>query len=254
MLTRTFIHLPQVGEATERKLWRLGLHDWDSGRACVAEGKVKGALADRLAEGLEASQDRLATRDASYFARALLPRDHWRAWPEFGDQVAFVDIETTGCDHWSAITVIGIWDGVEVRQYVKGHNLEEAKDDLASFPLLVTFNGACFDLPFIYRELGPLAREPLHIDLRFALKRVGYGGGLKSVEHQLGLSRSDETTGLDGMDAVRLWQEYRSGRQASLDLLLAYNAEDIINLEPLAQTAYELLRQAARHPADVSAP
>jgi uncharacterized protein YprB with RNaseH-like and TPR domain len=45
-----------------------------------------------------------------------------------------------------------------------------------------------------------------------------------------------------GFDAVRLWRRYEDGDDDALDLLLAYNMEDVVNLEPLAEFAYEGLR------------
>ncbi|MDE3036362.1 MAG: ribonuclease H-like domain-containing protein, partial [Nitrospirota bacterium] len=40
---------------------------------------------------------------------------------------------------------------------------------------------------------------------------------------------------------VRLWNEWRRGRAASLERLLRYNAADVRNLEPLAERFYDRL-------------
>jgi uncharacterized protein YprB with RNaseH-like and TPR domain len=49
---------------------------------------------------------------------------------------------------------------------------------------------------------------------------------------------------LDGWDAVRLWNQWRHGHDpAALERLLAYNAADCINLEPLADLLYCGLRE-----------
>jgi uncharacterized protein len=40
--------------------------------------------------------------------------------------------------------------------------------------------------------------------------------------------------------AVRLWREYKRGRKSALDTLLAYNIEDVVNLEHLMYSAYNL--------------
>ena len=64
------------------------------------------------------------------------------------------------------------------------------------------------------------------------------------VEKQLGISRGAETDGLSGWDAVRLWREYQAGRDKSLETLVEYNREDVVNLERLAEIAYERLRGA----------
>jgi uncharacterized protein YprB with RNaseH-like and TPR domain len=50
--------------------------------------------------------------------------------------------------------------------------------------------------------------------------------------------------GLDGWDAVRLWNRWRYGHDpAALELLLAYNAADAMNLEPLADYLYDRFAQ-----------
>jgi len=61
----------------------------------------------------------------------------------------------------------------------------------------------------------------------------------KKIEQAFGIERSERTRGLDGWDAVRLWDAYQRGRGDALDLLVEYNLEDVKNLEPLAQWVYE---------------
>ena len=79
-----------------------------------------------------------------------------------------------------------------------------------------------------------------HIDLRYILRSVGLTGGLKGCETQAGIDRG-ELTGLDGYDAVLLWNDYqRNGNQKALETLLAYNSQDIVNLEILMVLAYNL--------------
>ncbi|MCD4816790.1 MAG: ribonuclease H-like domain-containing protein [Methanosarcinales archaeon] len=74
-------------------------------------------------------------------------------------------------------------------------------------------------------------------------RRLGLTRGLKRIETQLGLSRSDETTGLSGFDAVRLWYRYKRGSQAALDKLVRYNIEDIQNLETIIEMLYASLME-----------
>ena len=81
----------------------------------------------------------------------------------------------------------------------------------------------------------------VHVDLRFALRRIGFSGGLKSIEQQVGIERCPEARGLDGWDAVRLWREFEHGSEESLEVLLAYNREDIKNLMPLMKKVFEEL-------------
>ena len=81
------------------------------------------------------------------------------------------------------------------------------------------------------------------MDLCHTLKRLGYRGGLKKIEKQLGINRGEDTDGLNGMDAIRLWREYLRGNEASLDTLIAYNQEDVVNLERLAEIAYSKMER-----------
>jgi uncharacterized protein YprB with RNaseH-like and TPR domain len=54
-------------------------------------------------------------------------------------------------------------------------------------------------------------------------------GGLKRVEEQLGIERS--TKGIDGLEAMRLWQRFLYDRdEKALQALLQYNREDVVNL------------------------
>jgi len=52
-----------------------------------------------------------------------------------------------------------------------------------------------------------------HIDLRFLLKKLGYAGGLKRIDKELGINRGADIDGIDGFEAVRLWNEYRWGNK-----------------------------------------
>ena len=79
-----------------------------------------------------------------------------------------------------------------------------------------------------------------HLDLRYILKSLGYSGGLKSCEKQMGIGRGD-LDGVDGFMAVLLWNHYQRRRdQRALETLLAYNIEDVLNLETLMVMAYNM--------------
>jgi uncharacterized protein len=74
--------------------------------------------------------------------------------------------------------------------------------------------------------------------LRYVLRRLGYRGGLKGCEKQLGIDRN-ELDGVDGFMAVRLWWQYRDQHdQRALETLLSYNIQDVLNLETLLVMAY----------------
>ena len=240
MLRNTFCHIPRVGAATERKYWSGGLRRWDDAGGDAAGG-VLGTKAAWVRQFLDESGRRLDAGDAKWFDERLPSGEAWRLYPDFRHRAAYVDIETTGLgfgdDH---ITSIALCGGGRVKTYVHGVNLEEFQDDILDFGLLVTFNGKCFDVPFMEREFG-MRFDMAHVDLRYVLKKAGLSGGLKRIEHRLGLGR-DDLEGVDGFFAVILWNEYQAtGDPAALETLLAYNAADVVGLETLWAHAYNTL-------------
>ncbi len=239
MLRNTFRHLPSVGARGEAELWAAGLMDWASlrrdGASVLGAAKLAG-----LIPVLDASERALALGDARYFA-ALLPRnEHWRIFAELRGRVAALDIETTGLSRdFDQITTVALWDGEEARLYVQGRNLAELAEDLESYGVLLTYNGTGFDLPFLRQAQG-ITFHQVHLDLMYLLRGLGYRGGLKACERQLGLGR-DELDGVDGSAAIWLWQEFlRSRDEAVLETLLAYNLQDVVGLETLMVRAYNL--------------
>jgi len=161
--------------------------------------------------------------------------------------MAFFDIETTGLSQRTdKITVIGIYNGREVKSYIRGINLDEIVREFPKYSLLVSFNGARFDLPFIKSEFPELEFNQLHVDLMYPLRRIGYSGGLKNIEKKLCISRSEGTEGLTGYDAVKLWKQYERGNQEALDKLIEYNREDVVNLKTIIELTYPKMVEKAQ--------
>ena len=235
MLQNTFLHLKGIGEVSERRMWKAGVRTWADLLDSCESGKRKGELSANLRTCMKHFEDGLW----SYFDQCIPSRHKWRALGDLGEKALYVDIETTGMSTEDDITVIGTYDGSEFRAFVKGRNLADAQEVLEAYPLIVTFNGACFDLPMIRAHYPYILFNHVHVDLRFPLKHLGYSGGLKSIEKRLGIDRSGETTGLDGWDAVRLWRDHQCGDPKALDLLIQYNEEDVRNMEPLTEFVFE---------------
>ncbi|HLC16486.1 MAG TPA: ribonuclease H-like domain-containing protein, partial [Thermodesulfovibrionia bacterium] len=129
--------------------------------------------------------------------------------------------------------------GTDVSYYVKGQNLEDFRHDIQRYKVIISYNGKSFDIPFIERYFG-IRLNHAHIDLRHILASLGYRGGLKGCEMALGIDRGD-LTGVDGYFAVLLWELYQqTGSKRALETLLAYNIEDVLNLETLMVTAYNI--------------
>ena len=159
MLKRTFIHLPGVGPRRETHFWRQGLATWEDFLAAKrVQGLSRGRL-DWLKAELTGSLDH--TQDAAYFADRLQPGEHWRLFRQFRPRTAYLDIETYG-KAWPGllVTVVGLYDGQTMRQFVQGFNLLEFPQVLAGFDLLVTFNGTQFDLPVLKASFPELEPAP----------------------------------------------------------------------------------------------
>jgi len=246
MIRESFVVLPSVGQSTERKFWAQGVSSWDD---FLSASKVKGlssARKDRFDWNLREANQHLRERNVSFFAQALSFSEQWRLYNEFKDEAVYLDIETNG--FYSGITVVGLSDGVETKTFVKGFNLDRSlvMKELGKYKLIVTFNGASFDLPVIERYFNFRPNVP-HVDLRFVCQKLGYVGGLKSIEKQLGISRRPEVDGISGADAVYLWEMWKStGNRDYLEKLVMYNEEDILNLRPLAEKMIPLLWSSLR--------
>lgn len=245
MIRHTFIHLPSIGIATEQRLWQAGVLDWE--HACGDSGCFPAGRRDLLLREMDNSREALARLNGKYFAQRLQAKHLWRLYPDFRGSVAFFDIETTGLDfRHDAITTIALYDGHQVRTYVNGQNLGDFPHDIARYKVLVTYNGKCFDVPFIEAKFPGLRLDQAHIDLRYLLAGLGCRGGLKGCEVQMGLARPAELRDVDGFLAVRLWRAHLRGDDRALPALLRYNVEDVVNLRWLMETAYNL--QAQRLP------
>jgi uncharacterized protein len=246
VLQSTFVHLPGVGLATERSLWSQGCKDWD----CLLEGlrdySIGSASRELARQELIKSKDALAGGVHQYFQKALRSAQAWRAFPEFRQSCVYLDIETDGGSDPESVTMIGLFDGREFKCLIKGEDLEDFRDIISHYSMIVTFFGAGFDLPVLQKRFPGLVLDQIHIDLCPALRILGYTGGLKKIEKMFGLQRSEETEGLSGYDAVRLWRQYCRGSENSLETLVAYNREDVVNLEPLMESAYLELQILAR--------
>lgn len=241
MLKRTFLHISGIGETTERKLWTSGILNWMDFMEAHHAGRLRGRRVEGVGGEVAESIRRYNSGDWKYFDKLLPSHQKWRGFGDLADRALYVDIETTGGLGPDAITVIGTYDGRIAKSFVSGENLDEAREEIERHPLVVTFNGAQFDMPIIRSRFCYNLFNHIHVDLRFPLRRLGLKGGLKVIERTLGIERSGRTRGLDGWDAIRLWRAYREGSAEALDVLLEYNREDIVNLKPLMELVYREL-------------
>ena len=257
MLTATFIHAPGVGPATEQSLWAQGATSWEAYLEQAKELRLAPRHKIALQETVEDSLAALEEGRADFFSHNLPKREHWRAVSQF-PKIGYLDIETDGGMGADSITLIGLYDGWETHFYVKGENLAQFAYEAQDYDGFVTFFGTGFDLPFLKRRfpvLESVFADRFHVDLCPLLKRLGHTGGLKRIESALKIARTPETDGLGGMDAVRLWRLYRRGGRDAEDakrLLLAYNQEDVVNLQTLLHYALPRLEAKAGYTKPIS--
>lgn len=242
LLRRTFLHVPGIGEDTERGLWSQGITSWDRLAAFVKHGGAVRARKETVLQVLRESEIALTERNGSYFAATLPPTQHWRVVPDFIDQLMFLDIESTGLSiYYDKVTVVGVSDRAGARVFIEGCNLGELPEKLAQYQVMVTFNGALFDVPFLRKNVPELRFPPIHLDLRFLMARLGHKGGLKEIEERLAIRRSADIGGMDGHDAAVLWHRFERGDIDALGRLLRYNLADTTNLSELLEYAYSEL-------------
>jgi uncharacterized protein YprB with RNaseH-like and TPR domain len=253
LLKNTFCHVPGISTSTEQRLWASGIECWEALRQS-SEIPLSRKKKDSLARHIDESFESLKNNDPGYFAELLPTNEHWRLFRDFKHSIAYLDIETTGLNYSDSITTVVTYDGQSILHYIRNENLDDFKEDIKKYALLVTYNGKCFDVPFLERSFN-IRMEQAHIDLRYVLKRLGYSGGLKSCERQLGIDRKD-LSDVDGFFAVLLWNDFiRNKNPKALETLLAYNTCDVVNLETLLVIAYNLKLKAtpflASHQLDI---
>ncbi len=236
MLERTFIHVQGIGPKTEQRLWARGIHTWQDYME-RGHGHLSPGMHCLMEQTLQASLEH--RDDVSFFNNRLSSGEMWRVFDAFRERAVYLDIETTGYQQDGAdITVIGLYDGKAIQTFVNGINLEDFETAIAAYDLVITFNGASFDLPFIRSRFPGITLPGGHIDLRFVLKKLGFTGGLKRIEKDVGIAREREVEGIDGFEAIRLWYAYQRGNKKALDTLIEYNNADIVNLQPLMEMGF----------------
>jgi uncharacterized protein YprB with RNaseH-like and TPR domain len=253
MIQSTFILLNGIGEYTERKLWAGGVKNWQRFLDVPSVPGVSRARKPLHDEDLRIATDSLATGNARYFSSRLKLRDHWRLFETFRSRAVYLDIETTGGPPaYGEVTVVGLYAHDRMTSLVHGETLTHSRlqEELRAYDLLVTFFGSVFDLPYLRAKFPGLILDQPHLDLCFAARRLGYRGGLKHIEEEFGIQRSNDLQGLSGWDAVRLWEAWKRGHHPSRDRLLRYNEADVRNLAPLAASLCDQLAQQCRAKAD----
>lgn len=241
-IENSFIGVDGVGETIERRLWAAGIDHWDAFEPAV-EG-IGPTRATRIREFIDTARQRLADNDGQFFHECLPSSQRWRLYENFREDACFLDIETTGLSHrFHEVTTVSIHRDGETKTLVKGQDLtrDRLRSGLAGTPLIVTFNGARFDVPFLETSFELSIAAP-HLDLLSPCRQANLHGSLDAVERAVGIDR--ELPHLTGRDAVRLWREYHHGNdERALDTLIEYNRADTENLRPVADAVSERLHR-----------
>jgi hypothetical protein len=249
MLSRTFQCAKGLGENFEAIIWASGINTWHDLHQSVKPPSIHEKKWRALLRSVTLMQKAIERNNFSALTQFLPPKMQWRLIPELLGQIAYVDIETTGLSRFHHhITTIALCDGKKVEHFIYGENLDDFPRSLAQYPAIATFFGKCFDIPFLLHAFRNSSFQipPIHFDICFLLRKVGIMGGLKKIEQQFGINRGD-VDGIDGEMGVALWDFYRNtSNRAYLDSLLAYNIEDVLNLEFFLRTSYNKIVQAAR--------
>ena len=244
MLINSFVHIPGVSKSTEEFLWQSNILNWQDffshSHVLPISERKKVMIESHLKNSLQALRD----KQFDFFKNCLSEKEHWRLYRELKHSCCFLDIETTGLSrHYHQITTIGIFNGKESKVFVQGQNMHEFAEEISKYKMIITFNGKTFDLPFIQQKFPEISLDKFHIDLRYPLAKLGFKGGLKKIERDLGISRDDEIGEMDGFMAVRLWHRYKRGDLDALELLKKYNIADVENLQHLMDFTFDKLKE-----------
>jgi uncharacterized protein YprB with RNaseH-like and TPR domain len=244
-IENSFILAPGIGEKTEKKLWKQGVTHWDD----IEDGNPGIRSEDKVKNFIQKARRNLDVGNEKFFGTKLPNKSLWRSYRNFEDSICFFDIETTGLDkNRNKVTTIALHRGGETKTLVRGEDLtkENLQKEFFESSLLVSFNGKRFDQPFLEHSFNMDIENP-HIDLMYMFKRLGYSGGLKQIEKDLGVER--ELEDLDGREAVKLWKKYeKTGNREHLNKLLKYNKYDTVNLQELLEIAHQRLRKEIFEP------
>src|SRR3989338_3735619 len=194
MIRNSFIFLERVGNKLEKNIWSNGISDWDS---FLKKESINGLSKPRKLyydRKLMEARKHLFDANSSYFLDILPQSQNWRLYDFFKEDAVFLDIETTGLSRYEDdITVFGLYDGLNTKTMIKGINMDykALKDELLKYKLIVTFNGASFDLPFIEKRYPGLLPDVPNFDVKSITRKLGLVGGLKSIERTLGIKRKE---------------------------------------------------------------
>lgn len=187
-------------------------------------------------------------------ACAALQFDHAELGQVDTPRLLAIDTETTGLSGGSGTRAFLIgaadWqDGqLRVRQLLltalgaEAAMLDAFVDWLMPRPVLLSYNGKCFDVPLLRTRLrlhrrSPKALDLAHVDLLYGVRRRYRGRWencrLATAERELlDLARGNDLPGSEAPAAFRRW--LREGDPEGITRAATHNAQDLISLVQLA--------------------
>jgi len=161
------------------------------------------------------------------------------------DRVCFLDIETTGLSPSTYLFLVGLMfveDGRFVVEQLFARDYSEEtgvllylRDMIKKYPMLVTYNGASFDIPFVQTRMAVTRIAGIkpgeHVDLLEAAQRRFKGDlpncKLETIERHLrGRARRGDIPGWQIPDAYH--EFVRSGDAAKIKRILYHNRMDLL--------------------------
>lgn len=241
MIERTFIHCKGIGPTHQKKLEKVGLNNWDSVLNNSQNLPFNGKLATHFVNELTLCKQALTEKNIHLLVNKFPTKEQWRIVADFFEEASYFDIETTGfAEEVSQITLIVCYHKGKLYNFVKDENLDEFLDLLEDIELLLSFNGSSFDVPHVLNSFHIPEIPCPHIDLRWLCYHCNFRHGLKNIEMEMDIKRPDDLKGVDGLEAVYLWQHWENSRDVkSRQKLIRYCRADVLSLKLVAARILE---------------
>ena len=238
VITEALQHCHGIGPVRLHQLQDAGVRTWHD--AVDHPDRLPKSLRQTVVEECERCLEAQRTGDLEYLVQTLHPQDRWRILHEYFDRASWFDIETTGLEVDSLISVIVCWHRGQLHTFVQGENLDDFLDLLEDVDLLVSFNGSAFDVPRVADGFRIPEMPCPHLDLRWICYWHGLEGGLKQICEDIEIQRPADLRNTDGEEAVWLWEQWHSRRDRQARAkLIRYCAADVMLMRPVANSILE---------------
>jgi len=227
-------HLPDISDKREKEYWKNGvlnlsqLYSFLHSQATLFDNCSNGLILQSVENISNGEIDTVI----SELSRKSGRKDYYRIAYSFPKDIMFLDIETTGLSQvYHYVTTVGwVMDGV-YSYWMPGMDSTFFLDSFKKAKMIVTFNGAKFDCPFLnltFKEIE--ASKKPNLDLMYLCRSFGYMKGQKTIEERVGFQRPIELSKCDGKEAIALWYKFLFGDNNALRELITYNFYDIFGM------------------------